>query len=142
VDERTSQFLETFQAFLDEVVADRRRMGASDGPGLVSVLQDHLGADPRALSVVTEEVPGHRYVDLDVALEEVQRRGESQQLLGIGGGQQRRHHSFSEILEAAGTFGQFPIAAADYDSVATGPDTTRQAVSFGLRLFTVGTARR
>ena len=138
MDDRTSQFLETFQAFLDEVVAERRRR-KSDRPGLVSVLQEHLGADPRALSVVTEEVPAHRYVDLDVALEEVQRHGESQQMLGVGGGQQRRHHSLSEILEAAGHYGQFPIAAVDYVNLATGPDTTRQAISFGLRLFTVGT---
>jgi ATPase family associated with various cellular activities (AAA) len=140
VDDRTAQFLETFQAFLDEVVAERRRLVASDGPELVSVLQEHLGADPRALSVVTEDVPAHRYVDLDVALEEVQRCGERQQLLGIGGGQQRRHNSLSEILEAAGHFGQFPVATVDYVSLATGPDTTRQAISFGLRLFTMGTA--
>ena len=32
--------------------------------------------------------------------------------------------------------GHFPVAAVDYRSIATGPDTARQAVSFGLRLFT------
>jgi hypothetical protein len=96
--------------------------------------------DAAALSVVTEEVPAHRYVDLDVALEEMQRRGERQQVLGIGGGQQRRHHSLSEIVEDAGRFDQFPVAVVDYVNLATGPDTTRQAISFGLRLFTVGTA--
>jgi hypothetical protein len=134
------RFVETFQAFLDEVVAERRQRAESDGPGLVPVLQEYLGTDPRALSVVTEEIPAHRYVDLDVALEELQRRGEEPRVLGIGGGQQRRHHSLSEILEAAGQFGQFPVAVVDYVSLATGPDTTRQAISFGLRLFTVGTA--
>jgi hypothetical protein len=141
VNERTSQFLDTFQAFLNEVVADRRRATASDRPGLVSVLQEHLGVDPRALSVVTVEVPAHRYVDLDVALEEMQRRGERQQVLGIGGGQQRRHHSLSEIVEDAGRFDQFPVAVVDYVNLATGPDTTRQAISFGLRLFTGGRRR-
>ncbi len=140
VDERTSQFLETFQVFLDQVVADHRRVTASGEPGLVSILEGHLGADPRGLSVVTEEIPAHRYVDLDVALEEVQRRADSQRVLGIGGGEQRRHHSLSEILEYAGRFGQFPVGAVDYVSLATGPDTTRQAISFGLRLFTVGAA--
>jgi hypothetical protein len=136
VDERTSQFLRTFQVFLDQVVSDHRRMAESDGPGLVSVLQEHLGTDPRTLPVLTEEIPAHRYVDLDVALAEVQRRGEPQRSLGIGGGQQRRHNSLSEILETAGHYGQFPVGAVDYVSLATGTDTTRQAVSFGLRLFT------
>jgi ATP-dependent 26S proteasome regulatory subunit len=136
VDERTSLFLETFQEFLNEVVADHRRVAASDALSLVSILEEHLGTDPRTLAVVSEDIPGHRYVDLDVALDELQRESEVHRLLGIGGGQQRRHHSLSEILEVSGRYGQFPVAAVDYVSLATGPDTTRQAISFGLRLFT------
>ncbi|GAA1618858.1 AAA family ATPase [Actinoplanes couchii] len=81
-------------------------------------------------------MPGYRFVDLDVALAEIQDRGGPAQLLGIGGGEQRNHHSLGELLEMGGRFGQFPIGAVDYASVATGPATTREAVSFGLRLFT------
>jgi hypothetical protein len=82
-----------------------------------------------------------RHPDLtESAIHHVGPRGEVQadgpgQLLGIGGGEQRWHNSFSEILDSSGRFGQFPLAAVDYASIATGPDDTRQAVSFGLRLF-------
>ena len=44
------------------------------------VLQEYLGTDPRALPVVTEDISAHRYVDLDVALDEMQQRGERQQV--------------------------------------------------------------
>ena len=38
----------------------------------------------QAIAVVTEEVPSYRFVDLDVALAEIQERDERAQLLGIG----------------------------------------------------------
>jgi ATP-dependent 26S proteasome regulatory subunit len=136
MDDRAADFVETFQAFLEEVVHTHRRAEAQDGPALMPVLQQHLGTDPRRLPIIAEEIPAHLFVDLDVALSDIQDEDGEQQLLGIGGGQQRRHHSLSEILDTAGRFGQFPIGAVDYSSIATGPDSTRQAVSFGLRLFT------
>ncbi len=136
MDSRASGFVETFQAFLEEVVNAQRLSVSQDQSTLISAVREHLGVDPRQLPVVTEEIPAHLFVDLDIALTEVQQRGGGdQQLIGIGGGDQRRHHSLSEILDTAGRYGQFPIAAVDYASIATGPDTTRQAVSFGLRMF-------
>jgi DNA polymerase III delta prime subunit len=134
MDERTSGFVAAFQAFLEEVVHAQRLAALQDGTGLVPTLQEHLGSDPRLLPVVTEEIPPHLFVDLDIALTEIQHRGGDAEVLGVGGGEQRRHNSLSEILDVR--YGQFPIAAVDYTSVATGPDTTREAVSFGLRLFT------
>jgi ATP-dependent 26S proteasome regulatory subunit len=136
MDDRASRFVETFQAFLEEVVHAQRQSASQDGPSLIPVMHEHLGTDPRRLPIITEEIPAHLFVDLDIALSDIQDRGGDRQLLGIGGGQQRRHHSLSEILDTAGRFGQFPIGAVDYSSISTGPDTTRQAVSFGLRLFT------
>ncbi|MGI5241622.1 AAA family ATPase [Dactylosporangium sp. CA-139066] len=137
MDERTSQFLTSFKTFLDEVVSQHHaRPDDADGPALLPILREHLGADPRRLPVVAEELPAHLFVDLDVALDEVQRRCGTHRTVGVGGGEQRRHQSLSEILHHAGRFGQFPAAAVDYVSIATGPDTTREAVSFGLRLFT------
>lgn len=136
MDDRTSGFVAAFQAFLEEVVQAHRQAAPEDGPGLLAVLLEHLGSDPRQLPVVTEEIPAHLFVDLDIALTDIQAGADGERLFGIGGGQQRRHHSLSEILENAGRFGQFPLAAVDYTSIATGPDSSRQAVSFGLRLFT------
>lgn len=136
MDKRTQDFITVFQSFLDEVVASHREHARPVGErALAPVLREHLGADPQAIAVVTEEVPAYRFVDLDVALTEIQDRDERAQLLGIGGGEQRNHHSLGELLQMAGRFQQFPVGAVDYSSVATGPDTTREAVSFGLRLF-------
>ncbi len=136
MDQRTQDFITAFHAFLDEVVADHReRAQPGDDRALAPLLHEHLGADPRGIAVVTEEAPAYRFVDLDVALAEIQDRDERAQLLGIGGGEQRNHHSLGELLEMAGRFHQFPVGAVDYASVATGPQSTREAVSFGLRLF-------
>jgi len=136
MDERTADFVQVFRAFLEEVVDSHRLTQLQGEAGLPAVLRAHLGVDPDRLPVVTEEVPGHLFVDLDIALAELQQCSPEHQLVGIGGGEQRRHHSLSEILESAARFGQFPVAAVDYGSIATGPDDARQAVSFGLRLFT------
>lgn len=126
----------SFQAFLNEVVADHReRTQSGEMRALSPVLREHLGADPRGIAVVSEEVPAYRFVDLDVALTEIQERDEQAQLLGIGGGEQRNHHSLGELLEMAGRFQRFPVGAVDYSSLATGPQSKREAVSFGLRLF-------
>ncbi|MEV8516805.1 ATP-binding protein [Dactylosporangium sp. NPDC051484] len=135
MDERTTDFVAAFQAFLDEVVQEHRQSRDDDGEALLPVLREHLGADPRRLPVITEDVPAQLFVDLDIALSEVQQRAEHHRLVGVGGGEQRRHQSLSEILDHAGRYGQFPVAAVDYTSIATGPDTARQAVTFGLRLF-------
>jgi DNA polymerase III delta prime subunit len=139
MDQRTQDFIASFQTFLDEVVAHHRDQARPDGDrALAPLLQEHLGADPRGIGVVGEEVPAYRFVDLDVALAEIQDRDERAQLLGIGGGEQRNHHSLGELLEMAGRFGQFPVGAVDYSSFATGPDSAREAVAFGLRLFSYG----
>lgn len=136
MDQRAPDFIAAFQAFLDEVVANHREQAQPEqSRALAPILQQHLGVEPREIAVVTEEVPAYRFVDLDVALTELQARDERAQLLGIGGGEQRNHHSLGELLEMAGRFQQFPVGAVDYASVATGPQSTREAVSFGLRLF-------
>ena len=135
MDERSADFVQVFRAFLDEVVQAQRATRGPDAAGLASVLRIHLGVDPGRLPVVTEEIPAYLFVDLDIALDEIQQRSARHELVGIGGGQQRRHHSLSEILEIDERFSQFPVAAVDYRSIATGPDDARQVVSFGLRLF-------
>src|SRR3954452_22865972 len=136
MDQRTQDFIAAFQVFLDEVVAGHRESAQPEqSRALAPILRQHLRVEPREIAVVTEEVPAYRFVDLDVALTELQARDERAQLLGIGGGEQRNHHSLGELLEMAGRFQQFPVGAVDYSSVATGPQSTREAVSFGLRLF-------
>ena len=77
MDERTADFLATFQTFMDEVVHDHQRRRDQDEQALNPVLRRHLGADPRRLAVVTEEIPAGQFVDLDIALSEVQERADA-----------------------------------------------------------------
>jgi DNA polymerase III delta prime subunit len=136
MDERTRDFVAVFRAFMDEVVNSQRDAVDPGAEALAPLLEAHLRVDPLRIAVVSEDVPLYRYVDLDIALAELQEHGGRSQLIGVGGGEQRRHHSFGELLEMGARFGQFPVGAVDYKSAATGPDSTREVVSFGLRLFT------
>ena len=135
MDEQTTQFLDVFRTFM-QIVISEQPPEPTDEAALMPLLQAHLGTDPRQIPVVSEDVPVYRFVDLDIALSQVEQLNTQHQLVGIGGGEQRRHYSLSELLEGAGRFGQFGIGPVDYRSVATGPDATREVVAFGLRLFT------
>ncbi|MBB5789628.1 ATP-binding protein [Jiangella mangrovi] len=135
MDDETRRFLTTFHTFLQDVVHQAGSDGDTGGEPLLPVLERHLGVPPRSLPVVGERISTVRYTDADVALEQLARRHGGRRLLGIGGGQQRRHSSLAEIVEYAGRR-QFPVGPVDYARVPVGPDTSRQVVSFGLHLFT------
>lgn len=129
-----SAFLGMFQVLAD--AAARQSAAADDGAQPVStVLAAHLGEDPRGLAVVREVISPLRQVDADVAVESVVTRHGGGSLVGVGGGEQRRHTSFSEIVENAARWNHFPVGAVDYERAATGPDDERRIVAFGLRLF-------
>lgn len=108
--------------------------GSSRQP-LVPVLEEHLGTDPCSLPVLTEILSPFRAADADVALEHVIAAHGGGTVIGIGGGDQRWHSGLSEILQAAGHYGQFPVGPVDYQTVPVGPDAERACVSFGLHLF-------
>ena len=61
-------------------------------------LQEHLGADPRHLPVVVEQVPPHRLIDLDLALEDVS-AGTPSKTLGVTGGQARHHEDLASLIQ-------------------------------------------
>ena len=135
-DPRVVAFLDTFSSFMDAVnQRSQHQKHAGSGPSVADVLREHLDADARGLAVVTETVPALRAVDADVALEVVVARHGGGHLVGVGGGEQRMHTSFSEIVEQSALWQQFPVAAVDYARAATGPDTERRTVAFGLHLF-------
>ncbi|MCB7135134.1 AAA family ATPase [Cellulosimicrobium marinum] len=134
-DPAVARFLDTFATFME--VANQHAQ-QSRGPAQRSVadaLRDHLGTDPRALPVLTETVSALRTVDADVALEVVVARHGGGTLVGVGGGEQRMHTSFSEIVEQSAQWNQFPLGAVDYARAATGPESERRTVAFGLHLF-------
>jgi len=119
-------YLKRVEAFAaQEEVSERTPFG--------DALSDHLGADATVLSIVTEEVPSHRLVDADIALDElVEQSGGS--LIGVTGGEQRFHSSMSELV--ANRHMRFAVGAVTYASRDIGPDATRRVVSFGVRLLT------
>ncbi|TCL79113.1 MULTISPECIES: AAA family ATPase [unclassified Curtobacterium] len=96
-------------------------------------VRDHLGVDPQSVPVVTEELPDHRLVDADIALEEL--AGDAPgALIGIAGDDSRFHSSVSEFI--ANPHMRWAPGPVSYADRATGPDATRRVVSFGLRLLT------
>ncbi|WP_116948533.1 AAA family ATPase [Jiangella endophytica] len=135
MDDETRRFVTTFRSFLEDVVHQADPGGDPGGEPLLPVLEQHLGVPPRTLPVVGERVSTQRFTDADVALELLAERHGGRRLIGIGGGQQRRHSSLAEIIEFAGRR-QFPVGPVDYARVPTGPEASRQVVTFGLHLFT------
>lgn len=106
------------------------------GEGLADVVSAHLGVPAHGLPVIAEEVPGHRYVDVDIALERIAGRDPEARLAGIGGGDARYHMDLADMIQPATRGWQrFPLAQVDYVNVATGPDSERAAVGIGVRLF-------
>ena len=71
---------------------------------------------------------------MDIALDEIAGRDPVSRLLGIGGGDQRHHSSLSDLMAQA-EWGRFREGQVDRLNLATGPDTDRATVAFGLHLF-------
>jgi hypothetical protein len=112
----------------EEATAARR------GEDLLPILDSHLGVAADALPVVVEPIMVHRWVDTDIALAEIVARDPGARLLGVGGGDQRHHSSLSDLLSNA-QWGRFRSGQVDRLNVATGPDTERATVAFGLHVF-------
>lgn len=134
-DASTAAFLDVFAAFMTTVNERTAKRQAASSPSVASVLREHLATDPRTLAVVSETVSALRATDADVAIEKVVARHGGGRLIGVGGGEQRIHTSFSEIVEHSSMWSQFPVGAVDYRRAATGPDSERRVVAFGLHLF-------
>lgn len=108
---------------------------AQRGTPMLPVLDAHFGQPADELPVVQETIEAHRSVDVDIALGEIVAKDPHGQLLGIGGGDQRHHSSLSDLMAQAG-WGQFRQGQVDRLNLATGPDSERATVAFGLHLFT------
>ena len=104
------------------------------GEDLLPILDAHLGVAADELPVVVEPIMVHRWVDTDIALAEIVARDRGARLLGVGGGDQRHHSSLSDLM-SNGEWGRFRSGQVDRLNVATGPDTERATVAFGLHLF-------
>lgn len=133
-------FLDAMTDLITVVNQREHHRQTSDARTVAAELREHLGADPRGFAVLTEDVSPLRALDADVAVEVVVERAGGGRLLGVGGGEQRRHSSFSEIVEASSAWSHFPVGAVDYQRTPSGPDSERRVVAFGLHLFHHGGA--
>jgi hypothetical protein len=133
VDDRQTAFVDTFRRFMDELILVPRPQVDMRTP-LADLVQDFLQTDVFALPLVTENLPPHRLVDADIALDELG-AASTAQVVGVTGGQQRENTPFPELL--SNPYMRFAPGPIDYISAATGPDTERQVVSFGVRLLVV-----
>ncbi len=134
MDERTWSVMSTIQQFMEEALSAVRTDGQNSGPLLADALAEHLGTDPRTLPVVRLDVEPHQFVNLDIALEAVVEEGGGGQLIGVGGGDQRHHQTLGDLLATRGPWG-VPVGAVDRTRVETGPASSREAVTMGVRLF-------
>jgi len=127
------RFLAAFGRLAEQAgaFASRERLGGRQR--LAERLAEHLGTDPAQLPVVTEEISPFRFADVDVAMEHLRAESGGDDLIGVGGGEQRWHSSLSEMLNI--TYTEFPVGPVDFEKVATGPDTERSIVVFGLHLL-------
>jgi ATPase family associated with various cellular activities (AAA) len=124
----------SFQRFVDEALDAVRAGTQSGGPLLGEVVERHLGVDPSTVPVVRLDVPSHQFVNLDVAVEALLEAHGGGELVGIGGGDQRHHQTFGDMLARRGSWGT-PVGAVDRARVDTGPASSREAVALGVHLF-------
>jgi hypothetical protein len=135
VDEESRRVAESLAAFMEEVVSEVRRAAEDGAAQVADVLAAHLGMDPRGLPVIAARMESYQLVNLDVAMAALVERHGGGEVIGLGGGDQRQHVSFGDMIQQSGRWQQFPVAAVERVDLATGPDSQRQAIGFGIHLF-------
>ncbi|WP_394277180.1 AAA family ATPase [Luteococcus sp.] len=125
------ELLDQLKNLLDIVQEHRPRR---HGPSLMTVLSEHLGRPATDVAVLTEDLPGHRYVDYDIALQLLAETDPQHAMVGVGGGDMRYHNSLSDLLQGA-YFGEVPVAQPDFTVLPDSPTTERTCIGFGIRLF-------
>ncbi|GAA4194520.1 AAA family ATPase [Microbacterium oryzae] len=96
---------------------------------------DFLGREAHDLPVTRDTVGRHRLADVSTALDSLAAEDPDAELIGVSGGQERNHEDFSAFLRHR--YAAFSPGPVDYSAAATGPDTSRQVVSFGIHLLHV-----
>lgn len=135
MDAEQRSVVEAFREFMHEVVLNVRESTTVRTP-LGELVAHHLGTAVESLPLLTEDIPQHRLVDADIALELLAQADNPHQpvrVVGCTGGQQRFHEGLPQLLSSQHQ--SYAPAPVDYFAADTGPDTQRQVVGFGLRLL-------
>lgn len=131
-DELDREMLHAVAAYLKRVAASESDdQHAVKRTPLGDVVSEHLGADASQIAVVAESIADHRLVDADIALQTL--AGAEGSLIGVGGGEQRLHQSFAELI--ANPYARFQTGPVDYTERASGPSSTRRVVAMGIWLL-------
>lgn len=135
MEKNLADFLASFNAAVD--LAQQQRFQSPDRERLREAISRHLGRPAMDVPIVTEIIPFHRFADLDIALERLAAADPDNTLIGMGGGQQRRHLTLSDVVQEEG-YSNVPVGQPDFANVAIGPDSSREALALGIRLFRHG----
>ena len=105
IDDDDREILRTVYRYLEHV----HRVSMDDSvhrrSELADVISDHLGVDVTTVPVTTETLSLHRYVDADIALDELSAAGDGR-VIGVTGGDQRWHLSASDLLSSTQEIGR------------------------------------
>lgn len=135
MEKNLADFLASFNAAVD--LAQQQRFQSPGRERLRDAVSRYLGRPAMDVPIVTEAIPFHRFADLDIALERLAAADPDNSLIGMGGGQQRRHLTLSDVVQEEG-YSNVPVGQPDYVNVAIGPDSSREALALGIRLFRHG----
>lgn len=123
--------LGTLRTLLDEV----HRYQPREGRRFTDELTNYLGTDANTIAVVRKEIDGHRFIDIDLALQHLAETDPDHRVIGVTGGDMRYHVDLADMLnEMHGE--RFNLGQPDYVHLADGPDSERTCLGFGVRLFT------
>lgn len=135
MEKNLAAFLASFNTAVE--LAQQQRAASSDRQRLRDALSEHLGLPAQDVPIVVESIPFHRFADVDIAMEQIAAQDPESTLIGLGGGQQRQHLGLSDIVQEEG-YGYIPVGQPDFVNIAVGPDSSREAVGLGVRLFSHG----
>ena len=128
MDPEIAEFARSFRAFT-KAMTRAAKAESSELTKLGEHVQDFLGVDVNEIEPVTETFPGHQVVDIDVALEFLL-AALSGTRYGISGPRRAEVETLSEYLTHSRA--AFGLGSVAYERKATGPDTDRRVVAFGL----------
>jgi hypothetical protein len=135
-----SAFRRAFRAFLEESVKDQE----AEDPPFVTRLADHLGADPRGLQILAEQISVVEHPNVQAAVDAwLSGDGRSAELIGISAEQKRYLGlGFSELMTPVGgglMGNRAPRPGpVDYVNVPVARDRVRACVQHGLYLLRDG----